>query len=55
MHWPQIVYLCLVSIALCISFIKHGRPCGKYSFPATAIAYALLSALLYAGGFFGGT
>lgn len=52
MGWPQITYIALTCLGLGITAAKHGESRGKHNFFASAVASALVLALLWAGGFF---
>lgn len=55
LHWPQVTYLILLVIGVAISAEKHGKPrTGNYSFPTSLVAAAIISAILYFGGFWTG-
>ncbi|MCT8281776.1 hypothetical protein [Xanthomonas translucens] len=55
MNAPQIIWIVLTTVGLTFSLIKDGRPeTGKHNFIAHLIATAIMAALLWWGGFFGG-
>jgi hypothetical protein len=52
--WPQVIYILLGLIGIARAFAHHGKPkTGTESAPATVVAWLLVLALLYWGGFFG--
>lgn len=51
-HWPQIVYISLMSANLAINLLMIGKPrSGKYEFHPVLIAAIIQATLLYFGGF----
>ena len=53
MRWPQIVFICLLSIHAFVALTKHGQPRDEdYNVFASALAIALEVFILYSGGFF---
>lgn len=54
MHWPQVVWICLVSINLLVHLTKDGEPrTDKYSLAESMLNACIMGWLLWAGGFFG--
>jgi len=52
---PQIIWVVLAVIGLCLSAFMHGQERhGTYSFPMDFVARLITFGLLYWGGFFGG-
>lgn len=50
---PQLLYLGLMLLELGIALGKHGEPrTGKHSFFRSTFGFALISTILYYGGFF---
>jgi cell division protein FtsW (lipid II flippase) len=54
-HWPQITFVVLQVLILCISMLMHRRPrLGHYNIWVSLIVQAILVLVLYKGGFFAG-
>lgn len=53
-HWPQGIWLALAALSLMLSIRESGKPKGIYDPVLTLINEAILLALLWWGGFFGG-
>ena len=51
--WPQGIFLAWAAFSVVLHISKHGDK-ADYHGPAKFVAMALLTALLYWGGFFGG-
>ena len=55
MDWPQITYIVLLAIVVGIDLAKDGEPRGgRHNFITTLISAAIVSWLLWAGGFWRG-
>jgi hypothetical protein len=52
MNTPQVIWIVLSSLAVFLSFIKHGEDRGKFSFWWSLVSVGLEAWILYAGGFF---
>lgn len=54
LHAPQIIYLTISLIGLGIMLQQHGTPkTGKYDARGYFVAFVIVQALLYWGGFYG--
>ncbi len=51
-YLPQAILLCLIFYSLVVDFLKWGSM-RQVSWPATAIGWFVIIALLILGGFFG--
>lgn len=54
MGWPQIIVLILVFLDFCVALAMHGEPRGNFNAGMNLFDKAILIAILYWGGFFGG-
>ncbi|WP_260524267.1 transglycosylase SLT domain-containing protein [Serratia sp. PL7] len=53
MHWPQITWIVLASVALVMAFLAHNLPqTGKHNFWLQAFSTVVTAWLLWCGGFF---
>lgn len=53
MGWPQITWIVLTSAGVAVHIVKHGQPREPFNMWTTLTATAIVTGLLYAGGFFG--
>lgn len=51
MIWPQITVIVLMSIRVAVNIALHGKPRPEYNLWHSLINAAILTGLLYAGGF----
>lgn len=53
LEWPQLTYLALSCLAVGVHLAKHGEPRkDKYGFWSALISSAIMTFILYKGGFF---
>lgn len=55
LHWPQITWIVIASLALFVTAVRNGKPkTGEYNFALDVCSTAVAVWLLWSGGFFTG-